>query len=104
LMRLVVKVEGKFDAITLRVETFYTTKVVPSGKTLPNYDVLVADIAAKKALVQTALSNVQSSSANFSCTAEDPKGQLNKFKLEMQNVKKALHDYRISIKNLIIAW
>jgi hypothetical protein len=103
LIKLVVKMEGKFDAITLRIQNFYTTKVVPGGKTIPNYDALVADIATKKASVQTALSNVQNGSTNFSCTAEDPKGQLNKFKLEMQNVKKTLHDYRTSIKNLIIA-
>ena len=103
LMRLSVKMLGKFDAITLRIENFYTTKVVPSGKTLPNYDALVADIAAKKTLVQTALTKAQTDSTNFSCTIDDPKGHLNRFRLEMQAVKKALHNYRTSIKNLIVA-
>src|SRR4030042_5044875 len=102
LTKLVVKMEGTFDAIALRVENFYQTKVVPSGKSLSNYDALVADIAAKKALVDTALANAQSLPGGFSCTEGDPKGLLNQYKTEMQAVKKALGDYRKSIRNLIV--
>ena len=92
-----------FDEIAKRVEDYYTNKVVPGGKTLPNYNVLVADIAAKKAAVQTALTNTQSDIAGFTCTADNPKAQITQYRLDMQAVKKALQDYRTSIKNLIIA-
>src|SRR3989344_8730516 len=45
----------KFAIHAQRVEEFYTTKVVPSGKTVANYDSLVADIQTKKTAVQTAM-------------------------------------------------
>ena len=93
----------KFDNIATRVEKYYSDKVVPSGKTVSNYDALVADIAAKKVLVQTALTKAQTDALAFSCTSDNPKGQLTQFREDMQAVKKALKDYRTSIKNLIVA-
>ncbi len=101
--RLAINMEGKFDKHAQRVEDYYTLKVVPSGKTVANYDSLVADIDAKKATVAAALSTAQNDANNFSCTGDDPKGQLTQFRKDMQAVKKALKDYRTSIKNLIVA-
>ena len=92
-----------FDEIAKRVEDFYTNKVVPSGKSLPNYNALVADIASKRLAVQTALTNTQNDIAGFKCTADNPKAQITQYRLDMQAVKKALQDYRTSIKNLIVA-
>lgn len=103
LIRLVTNMEGKFDAIALRVENFYKNKVVPSGKTVPNYDSLVADIATQKTNVQSALTKAQNDMSSFSCTADSPKALLNQFRIDMQNVKAALKNYRTSIKNLIVA-
>ncbi len=100
---LVANMLGKFDAIAQRVEDYYNNKVVPSGKTVPNYSTLVADIASKKAAVQTALTAAQSDVAGFTCTSDNPKGQLTQYRTDMQTVKKALQDYRTSIKNLIVA-
>lgn len=93
----------KFAAIAQRVQNYYTTTVVPSGKTVSNYDNLVADISAKKALVQTALDNATAHADDFACDSDDPKGQLTQFREDMQRVKAALKDYRTSIKNLIVA-
>lgn len=93
----------KFDKIATRVETYYTDVVVPSGKTVSNYDALLADIAAKKTAVQTALTKAQTDAQAFDCTGSDPKGQLTQFREDMQSVKKALKDYRTAIKNLIVA-
>lgn len=102
--QLVTTMEEKFDAIVKRVEEYYTTKVVPSGKTVVNYDSLVADIQTKKNAVQTATgTKTQASIAGFSCTGDDPKGQLTQYRKDMQAVIQALKDYRTSIKNLIVA-
>ncbi|MBI3380086.1 hypothetical protein HY029_04995, partial [Candidatus Gottesmanbacteria bacterium] len=59
LTQLVITMESRFDRHAQRVEDFYTTKVVPSGKTVANYNNLVADIQTKKTAVQTALTNAQ---------------------------------------------
>jgi peptidoglycan hydrolase CwlO-like protein len=101
--QLATNMEDKFDKHAQKVEEYYTSKVVPSGKTVANYDSLVADIDAKKAAVAAALSTAQNDANNFSCTGDDPKGQLTQFRKDMQAVKKALKDYRTSIKNLIVA-
>jgi len=98
LVKLATNMEVRFDTIAARVENFTTS----SGKTIPNYNALLADIAAKKAAVSAALVTSQADAANFSCTSNDPKGQLVKFRLDMQVVKDALKNYRSSIKNLIV--
>ena len=103
LTQLVTNMEGKFAKHANRVEEYYTSKVVPSGKTVVNYDSLVADIDAKKAAVQAAISTAQNDANNFSCEGTDPKGQLTQFRKDIQAVKRALKDYRTSIKNLIVA-
>lgn len=100
---LVTNMESKFDSIATRVENYYSSKVVPSGKTVPNYDALVSDIQNKKTAVQTALTVAQSNANSFNCTGNDPKGQLAQFRKDMQAVKSALKEYRTSIKNLIVA-
>ena len=92
-----------FDKIAERVEQYYTAKVVPSGKTVADYDALVADIAAKKQTVQTDLDKATADATAFSCTGNDPKGQLTQFRTDMQTIKKDLKEYRTAIKNLIVA-
>lgn len=103
LTKLVANQEEKFASIAARVQNRYTTKLVPAGKTLSNYDTLAADIAAKRTAVDTALAAAKSNADNFSCTSDDPKGLLTTFRKDMQAVKSALHDYRKSIRNLIVA-
>ncbi len=95
--------QEKFDAIAKRVEDYYISKVVPSGKTVTNYDSLVSEIQNKKQATQTALGKAQTDANSFSCSGNDPKGQLTQFRTDMQTVKSALKDYRTAIKNLIVA-
>jgi len=102
LNRLAINTMGKFDAIALRVKNFYQTKVIASGKSLSNYDALVADIDKQKGLVTAAMTKTQTDSANFSCEFGDPKGLLNQYRLNMQLVKRAMNNYRTSIRNLIV--
>ncbi len=95
--------QGVFNSIAGRVEQFYTNKLVPSGKTVPNYDSLVANIASSSAAVNTTVSKVNLDANSFSCTNPDPKGQLKTFEQDLKNVKSHLKDYRVSIRNLIRA-
>ena len=103
LTSLVTAMESKFDKIAQRVKDYYANKVVPSGKTVANYNDLVTAIATKKDAVNAAIKTAQTDSDSFSCTSTNPKDQLTQFRTDMQNVKKALKEYRASIKNLIVA-
>lgn len=103
LNQLVTTMEEKFDAIAARVEEYYTTKAVPNGKIIANYDALVADIAAKKTAVQTALTKAQNDIAGFRCDINDPKSQMVTYRNDMKGVIQELKDYRTSIKDLIVA-
>lgn len=103
LVELSEKMLENFDTHATKVQDFYISVVVPKGVTVKNYDKLVADIAAKKAVVQTTLANAQADVDDFSCTNGDPKTYLNTFRTDMQAVKTALKEYRTTIKNLIVA-
>lgn len=103
LTQLATTMETKFDSIASRVENYYTNKIVPSGKSVSNYNTLVSDIQTKKTAVQTALTTAQNNAASFSCASTNPKNQLIQFRDDMQAVKSALKDYRTAIKNLIVA-
>lgn len=103
LVRMATNMMEKFDSISTRTQNFYTEKVLPKGKSVPNYESLVADVAAKKALAEEALSKAQTDAGSFSCDAGSPRELYNQFKTDMQAVKRALAAYRTSIKNLISA-
>jgi hypothetical protein len=102
LVSLVSGMESTFDSIAARVEQYYTGTVLPSGKTVPNYDSLVAKIQTEKDSVTAALNKAKEDERAFSCNS-NPKAQLNQFRVDMQSVKTALKNYRTSIKNLIVA-
>jgi hypothetical protein len=87
-----------FSTIASRTETFYTDK----GKTLSNYDALVADVTAKAATAQTAVDTIKSDSTGFSCDGSDPKGFVASFKDSLKSEISALQAYRTSVKNLIV--
>lgn len=87
-----------FTTIATRVENFYTEK----GKTLSNYDSLVADVNAKKAAALTVVSNVKNADTTFNCSGDDPHGVISGFKTSLQQEISALKEYRTSIKNLIV--
>lgn len=88
-----------FTDIASRVEAFYTSK----GKTVANYDTLVADVNAKKTAAETAIATLKASSTSFSCTDANPSLAGQQFKDAHAAVIKALQDYRTAIKNLIVA-
>ena len=87
-----------FGTIASRVETFYTDK----GKTLASYDALVADVNAKAAAAQTALSGINAAGSGFSCDGSNPSGFMSTFKDNLKLEISALKDYRTSVRNLIV--
>lgn len=99
--KLVIKMIENFDSIAKRVEDYYLTKLVPSGKTVSNYDVLVANIATAKQAVLDSLDTAQSTSLNVNCATV--KDDLTILRTDSQKLKTALHQYRTAIKNLIVA-
>ena len=92
LTKLATTMQEKFDAIAKRVEDYYTSKLVPDGMTVPDYDALVADVQTKKTAVQTALTNAQNGVSGFNCTDNDPKTMLMQFNEDMKAVKSALQE------------
>lgn len=103
LAKLAATIQEKFDAIASRVAIYYTSKLVPDSKTVSNYDTLVAAVQTKKDIVQTALTQAQNNISGFSCADNNPKAMLMQFNEDMRAVKSALQDYKISVKNLIVA-
>jgi len=102
-VRMAQTMSVKFASHSTRVQTFYTTKLVPDGKTLGNYDTLLADIAAKKSVVDSALTLAVADAAAFSCTNANPKVEISKFRMDMQKVIVALKGYRTAVRNLVVA-
>ena len=99
LSRMATDMLEKFDKIAARVQDYYTR----SGKTVANYDSLVAAITTKRSAVQSALTAAQSDVASFNCTVANPRQHLTQFQTHMKTVKSALKEYRTAIKNLIVA-
>ncbi len=64
---------------------------------------LVSDVQTKQAQVQTDLTTAKNDAVAFACTGVDPKGHLMQFRIDMQEVKASLKEYRTAIKNLIVA-
>jgi len=79
------------------VEGYYTK----SGKTLSNYDTLVATINSDKSAAQSAVSKVQTDSTSFSCSGDNPTGVLASFKTDVNAQVTALQAYKTSVQALI---
>lgn len=87
-----------FNKISDRVQAFYTEK----GKTLSNYDALVADVSAKQEAAQTAVGNLNGGSGEFECDGDNPKAVVESLKEDLHTMNEALKEYRTAIKNLIV--
>ncbi len=92
-----------FSKIAQRVEQYYTEKLVPAGKTVANYNTLVADIATKEAAIAPLIAKAQAGAAGFSCDKDRPADQVKQFGADMKAVIVGLEAYRMSVRNLIVA-
>lgn len=103
MVRLSENMFTRFTNISTRVQNFYTNKIVAKGGSVADYDALVADVAAKKTVVQTALDKASTDANSFSCTTDvKPKDQLATFRTDLKGVLTAMKDYRKAVRNLIV--
>lgn len=86
-----------FDTIAERVKAFYAEK----GRTVANYDELVAAVDAAKADAEANLETLKGLEA-FDCDVEDPKGDIEAFKLALKSINEDLKAYRTAVKDLIV--
>lgn len=84
-----------FTTIAERTEVFYAKK----GKTLSNYDELVAAVTAAKSTAETDLAALPTT---FDCSGGDPKGAASSFKTAHQQLLSDLKAYRQAVKDLIV--
>lgn len=103
LTRMANNMLATFDNIESRVVDYYKTKLLAKGQSIAKYDELISDIQKKQAAVQNVLKATTNDANDFLCTGIDPKGHLTQFRIDMQEVKKSLKEYRTAIKNLIVA-
>ncbi len=86
-----------FTSIATKTKAFYVAK----GKTLSNYDALVAVVNAKQAAAQAAVNAIKATSVTFKCDGSDPKGVASSFKEQLKSEIAALKEYKTAVKNLI---
>ena len=83
--------------VAIKTKTFYGK----SGKTLSNYDSLVATVNSGKTAAQAAVSQVQADSTTFNCSGSDPVGSLQTFKTDVQAEITALQNYKTAVQALV---
>jgi uncharacterized protein YoxC len=93
----------RLDKIASMVESYYTTKLVPQGKTVSSYEALVSDVNAKKAALDPFVAKVQSDSSSLTCTNDSAKSQFQSFRTDATSLLSAFKAYRESVINLVQA-
>lgn len=88
-----------FDKISERVQAFYADK----GYSIANYTELVAAVVATRTEAQTALQTMAQNGQTVDCGGDNPKADVDAFKLRAQTMRGALNEYKAAIKNLIVA-
>ena len=97
--RVVTRSKSNFERITMaseKAQAFY----IKQGNVLANYDALVATVASTKTTAQAAI-DALSSTADFTCTSDAPKSDIQEFKTHRVHKIEALSAYRDAVKALI---
>lgn len=92
-----------FDKIASRTSEFYNNKIISRGKTLENYDDLLAEIKIKRDAITPLLEAARTDAEGFNCEGEAPIEQLNQFKEEVKAIIEAMQAYKKSVRDLIVA-
>jgi hypothetical protein len=88
------------STIAERTEKFYTDK----GKTVTNYDDLVAAVNNAKTTTQADVANLKTLIGNgFDCSGDNPKGTAASVKAAIEQTRTDMKAYKTAVKNLIVA-
>ncbi|HSE60788.1 MAG TPA: hypothetical protein VLA88_00675 [Candidatus Saccharimonadales bacterium] len=90
--------QAVFGKIAERVQQFYATKKL----NVANYTQLVDAVNTKKEAVTAALAAVRAL-PQFDCSADNPVGAVDQYKVKLQGVRNALKDYRSAVHALLVA-
>jgi hypothetical protein len=88
-----------FDGIFAKVQAFQTKKQL----NVANYDTLVATATTKQVAAQAAVDELKALDVSIDCTQPDPATSLAKVKAATANARTALHEYRLAIKDVVVA-
>lgn len=88
-----------FNKIFVKVQAFKTDKQLD----VVDYDDLVAAATAKQTAAQDAVDALKELDVSIDCTQADPAGAVATLKAATGTARTALHDYRKSIKDVVIA-
>jgi hypothetical protein len=103
LLRLATEALKRMDGWVEKLKKFYEGKMVPNGKTVSNYNDLLAEIERTRTEAVASLDKASGLADEFSCNADNPKEVYKEFRLAMQETKTKLFEYRKAIKNLLVA-
>ena len=103
LLRLATEALKRMDGWVENLKKFYEEKMVPNGKTVSNYNDLLAEIERTRAEAVASLDKASKIVDEFSCDGDNPKEVCKEFRLAMQETKTKLFEYRKAIKNLLVA-
>lgn len=103
LLRLATEALKRMDGWVENLKKFYEEKMVPNGKTVSNYNDLLAEIERTRAEAVASLDKASKIVDEFSCDGDNPKEVYKEFRLAMQETKTKLFEYRKAIKNLLVA-
>ncbi len=94
------KHENVFTTIYDRIKAFYQSNL-STQTTVSNYLALTTEADKKKAIVDADIQQLQSMSS-FNCTTDGTE-EIRAFRQQRTKLKADLQEYRVSIKNLIVA-
>lgn len=92
-----------FNNVATRVDEYYKTKLVPAGKTVTNYDSLIASVSANKAAVDLMSSQIGTQIRAFSCTGDNPAEDIRTYTGNIMEIQNSLKTYKDSVVSLIVA-
>lgn len=93
----------RFDRISSAVQKYYTEKLMPAGKVVPNYEGLVTYTNEKKAALQPLIDKIKTDSNNLTCDASTNKAQFETFKTDAKALLEGVKAYRDSVIVLVKA-
>lgn len=103
LLRLATESLKRMDVFVEKIKNFYQEKLVANGKSVSNYNDLLAEVERTRLEAVNSLDKASKLADEFRCDGDNPKEVYKEFRLAMQQTKEKLYEYRKAIKNLLVA-